>query len=345
MTGSRNFLSRLSLSLAPLLVALLIAILLLVATGAPPFETFAKLFTGSFGTPSKQADTFVVWVSLAIVSAGLLITFTAGQWNIGVEGQIMVGSIFATWAARGMWEQSGIVGIPVIILWAMVGGALWALLVAVLKIYGKVNEIFGGLGFNFIATALNIYLIFGPWKQKTGGTLSGTEIFPEALWMPTLPELRVSPIAIIIALLVLVVIYLSLRGTLWGLQLKAIGKNIRAAFVLGVPTNPLMLSAYAVCGACAGLVGAFLVIIVHHRLIPSISSGYGFLGILIVLLSSFNALWLAPLALFFAAVSIGSTALQLELNIDSSLGGVLQGVLVLAVLLVQGVREKYFSKT
>ncbi|MBI5715716.1 MAG: hypothetical protein HZC38_20145, partial [Chloroflexi bacterium] len=72
MTGSRNFLSRLSLSLAPLLVALLIAILLLVATGAPPFETFAKLFTGSFGTPSKQADTFVVWVSLAIVSAGLL---------------------------------------------------------------------------------------------------------------------------------------------------------------------------------------------------------------------------------------------------------------------------------
>jgi len=286
-----------------------------------------------------------VWVSLAIVSAGLLITFTAGQWNIGVEGQIMMVSIFATLAARGVWEQSGVVGIPVIILWAMVGGMVWALLVAVLKIYGKVNEIFGGLGFNFIATALNIYLIFGPWRQRTGGTLSGTEIFPEALWMPTLPELRVSPIAIIVALLVLVAIYLSLRGTLWGLQLKAIGKNIRAAFVLGVPTNPLMLSAYAVCGACAGLVGAFLVIIVHHRLIPSISSGYGFLGILIVLLSGFNALWLAPLALFFAAVSIGSTALQLELNIDSSLGGVLQGVLVLAVLLVQGVREKYFGKT
>lgn len=338
MTKARAI--QIGLAIAPVVVGLLIATLLLLVTGTPPLATFEKLLTGSFGSPSKQADTMVVWVSLAICAAGLLITFTAGQWNIGVEGQIMLGAIFATWAARGVWEQSGWVGIPLILLWGIVGGALWALLVALLKVYGKVNEIFGGLGFNFIATALNIYLIFGPWKQKTGGTLSGTEIFPETLWMPTLPELRVSPIAIGLALVVLIAAYFSLRGTLWGLQLKAIGKNIRAAFVLGIPTNPLMLSAYMVCGACAGLVGAFLVLIVHHRLIPSISSGYGFLGILIVLLSGNNALWLAPIAFFFAAVSIGSTALQLDLTIDSSLGGVLQGVLVLSFLLVQGVKEK-----
>jgi simple sugar transport system permease protein len=213
-----------------------------------------------------------------------------------------------------------------------------------LKVYGKVHEIFGGLGLNFIATALNIYLIFGPWRQASGGTLSGTEQFPQTLWLPTLEGLRISPAAIVTALVVLVVVFLALRGTVWGLQLKAVGKSPAGAHVLGIPTERRMLSAYALCGACAGVAGAFLVIMVHHRLIPSISSGYGFLSILIVLLSAFQALVAIPVALFFAAVSIGSTALQLDLRLDSSLGGVLQATIVLCFLFVQGIREKWFKR-
>jgi simple sugar transport system permease protein len=130
----------------------------------------------------------------------------------------------------------------------------------------------------------------------------------------------------------------------WGLQLKAVGRNIRGAYTLGIRTHRMLFSAYAVCGACAGVAGAYLVAGVHHRLIPGISSGYGFLGILIVLLSGFRALWVIPIALFFSAVSIGSTALQLDLQLDSSVGGVLQAAVVLSVLLVQGFRERYLKQ-
>lgn len=330
--------------LGTLVVAFVITSLMMLAVDAQPITTYAKLLTGSLGTASKAADVTVVWVSLAIISAGLLLTFTAGQWNIGVEGQVMMGAIFATGAARLLWETPGLLAWPLIVAWAAVGGALWALLAGVLKTYGKVHEIFGGLGLNFIATALSIYLIFGPWRQATGGTLSGTEQFPVTLWLPTLAGLRISPAAVVVALIVLVVVFLALRGTVWGLQLKAVGKSLAGANLLGIPTESRLLGAYALCGACAGLAGSFLVIMVHHRLIPSISSGYGFLSILIVLLSGFRALLVIPVAVFFAAVSIGSTALQLDLQLDSSLGGVLQATLVLCFLFGQGIREKWFSR-
>jgi simple sugar transport system permease protein len=330
--------------LGTLAVAFIITSLMMVAVDAQPLVTYAKLFTGSLGTASKAADVTVVWVSLTLISAGLLLTFTAGQWNIGVEGQVMMGAIFATGAARMLWEAPGLVAWPLIIIWAAVGGALWALVAGVLKTYGRVHEIFGGLGLNFIATALSIYLIFGPWRQASGGTLSGTEQFPPSLWLPTLERLRISPVAVVAALLVLVIVFLALRGTVWGLQLKAVGKSLAGANLLGIPTERRLLGAYALAGACAGIAGAFLVIMVHHRLIPSISSGYGFLSILIVLLSGFQALLVIPVAVFFAAVSIGSTALQLDLQLDSSLGGVLQATIVICFLFVQGIREKWFSR-
>lgn len=332
------------LGLAPLLLGLLVTSLMLTAVGAPVLETYTKLFTGSLGSASKTADVTVVWVSLALCSAGLLFTFTAGQWNIGVEGQLMFGAIFATGATRLLLDAPGVVALPLTVLVGALGGALWAILVGLLKTYGKVHEIFGGLGLNFVATAFNIYLIFGPWRQPTGGTLSGTEELPKTLWMPTLEGLRVSPPAVIVALLVLVAVYLALRGTVWGLHLKAVGKSLRGAFLLGIPTERTLMSAYALCGACAGIAGSFLVVGVHHRLIPSISSGYGFLSILIVLLSGFHALWVIPIAIFFAAVSIGSTALQLDLQLDSSLGGVLQALIVLSFLLVQGLRDRFLNR-
>ncbi|MCS7222037.1 MAG: ABC transporter permease [Anaerolineae bacterium] len=339
----QNQIRRALLALAPIALALGFTGGILVLAGAPPLLTYEKLIMGSLGTAVKRADVLVIWVSLATCAAGLLVTFTAGQWNIGVEGQIVLGAIFATWAGRVLLEQPGAVAIPAMVGWGLVGGAFWGLLVGLLKIYGRVHEIFGGLGLNFVATALNIYLIFGPWKQRTGGTLSGTTIFPESLWLPTLPGLRLSILSIVIALVIVSAVSLSLRGTVWGLQLKAVGQNIRSAYILGLPTQRLMLSAFIVCGACAGLVGAYLVVGVHHRLVPSISSGYGFLSILIVLLSGFRALWTAPIALFFAAVNIGSTALQLDLQLDASLGGVLQSAIVLAVVLMQGVRERYLD--
>ena len=205
------------------------------------------------------------------------------------------------------------------------------------------NEIFGGLGLNFVTNGLTVYLIAGPWRPPNSSNVSAGELLPQNLWLPTFPGLRLSPIGLILAILVATTVYFALRGTVWGLELKAIGRNMRAAALLGVQTERVLLSAYIACGACAGLAGALLFTGVRHQLIPAISGGHGFLGILIVLLSAFNGVWIAPIALFFAAAGIGGTALKLKLQLDSSLSGVLIGLLVLSYELVQGIRTRYFS--
>jgi simple sugar transport system permease protein len=163
----------------------------------------------------------------------------------------------------------------------------------------------------------------------------------ESAWLPTFPNgLAVGPVEIIVALVSLAVVYFALRGTLWGLKLKAIGKNSRSAFWLGIPTSRYMLAAFALCGAFAGMAGTVQAIGVWHKFTSSISQGYGYLGILVVLLSGFQAVGLPFVALFFVAVMQGSVPLQSSMQLDPALGGVLQGIIVLLVVLGQGVRAR-----
>jgi general nucleoside transport system permease protein len=329
-----------------IVLALLFTTTILLLAGAPPLEAYQQILSGSIGSVRKFSDVLVAWVPLLLVTSGLIVTFSAGLWNIGIEGQITLGAIFCTWALRLLQDSTLAPGliIAISIFAGMIGGALWAALAGALKTFGGVNEIFGGLGLNFVATALTLYLIFGPWKRPGIGSMSGTEPFHESLWLPQLENLRLSPWAVILAVVSIVLIYLLMQGTYFGLKLKAVGKNIRAAFLLGIPTWQYMMIAFVLCGVFAGLAGSMQVTAVYHRLIPSISSGYGFLGLLVAMLINFRAIWAIPVALFYAALNIGSIQLPIVLKLDSSLSGVLQGSLVLFVLMVDGARQRLIRK-
>jgi len=343
----RNYWTNISFQLLALLLALGFTTMVLLAAGAPPLEAYKNIVTGSVGSFKKFSDVLVSWVPLLLVSAGLLVTFAAGLWNIGVEGQITVGAIATTWILREFGETRfppALVLLLAIIAGAA-GGAAWAALAGVLKTFGGVNEIFGGLGLNFVSTALTIYLIFGPWKRPGTGSMSGTLPFAQALHLPLLPGLRLSPWALALAVAAIVAIYFLLQGTYFGLRLKAVGKNFRAAFRLGIPTWQYMLLSFIICGALAGIAGATQVTAVYYRLIPAISSGYGYLGLMVAMLVNYQAIWAAPVALFFAALNIGSIQLPIVLKLDSSLAGVLQGMLVLFVLMVEGFRQRILHRT
>jgi general nucleoside transport system permease protein len=329
-----------------ILLALLFTTAVLMLAGAPPLEAYQQILIGSIGSLRKFSDVLVAWVPLLLVTSGLIVTFSAGLWNIGIEGQITLGAIFCTWALRLLQDSSLAPGLIILIsiMAGMIGGALWAALAGALKTFGGVNEIFGGLGLNFVATALTIYLIFGPWKRPGIGSMSGTQPFPESLWLPQLESLRLSPWALALAVISIILVFLLMQGTYFGLKLKAVGKNIRAAFLLGIPTWQYMMVAFLVCGLFAGLAGSMQVTAVYHRLIPSISSGYGFLGLLVAMLINFRAIWAIPVALFYAALNIGSIQLPIVLKLDSSLSGVLQGSLVLFVLMVDGARQRLLRK-
>lgn len=333
--------------LAALVLALLFTTLILLAAGAPPLEAYKNIILGSVSSLDKISNVLVTWVPLLLASAGLLVTFSAGLWNIGMEGQITLGAIGTTWALRLMQDSAlpPALVITLAILAGMLAGAFWAALAGALKTFGGVNEIFGGLGLNFVSTALTLWLIFGPWKRPGVGSMSGTEPFPETLWLPMFPDSRLSPWALVIAVVAIVIVYFMLQGTYFGLRLKAVGKNFRAAYMLGIPTWQYMMVSFILCGALAGAAGAVQVTAVYHRLIPSISSGYGYLGLLVAMLINYQAAWAAPVALFFAALNIGSIQLPIVLKLDSSLSGVLQGMLVLFVLMVEGVRQRLMRRS
>jgi simple sugar transport system permease protein len=350
--GERMFKSNsrwfgLGMQVLAVVLALLFTSVVLALANAQPFEAYKNILLGSVGSIKRFTDVLVAWVPLLLATSGLLVTFSAGLWNIGIEGQITMGAIFTTWALR-LLQDTATPAVIIILLGfvaGMLGGALWAALVGLLKIYGGVNEIFGGLGMNFIATALTTWLIFGPWKRPGVGSMSGTEPFDDTLWLPMISGLRLSPWSLVIVAVVVVLVFFLLQGTYFGLRLKAVGKNIRSAFLLGIPTTRYMLLAFLLCGAMAGLAGGVQVMGVYHRLIPSISSGYGFLGLLVAMLVNYQVLWAAPVSLFFAMLNIGSIQLPIVMKLDSTLAGVLQGALVLFVLLVDGARKVLIKKS
>ena len=167
--------------------------LILVAAGASPMEAYKNMITGSVGSMRKFAEVLMTFVPLLLVTAGLLITFSAGLWNIGVEGQIVLGAIGTAWVFRQFVDSTlaPALIISLAILGGMVVGALWASFAGALKTFGGVNEIFGGLGLNFVSTALTLYLIFGPRRRE--GWLMARPIFSSWRWMQAMVRTRHSP--------------------------------------------------------------------------------------------------------------------------------------------------------
>lgn len=329
-------------------ISLGLIVLVIVLAGASPVTVIGSMIGGAFGNPDQIGRVFATLSPLLLCAAGLVFTFNAGLYNLGVEGQITIGAIAATFVLRLAFPEGATaalipppVAIGLAIIVGGIGGVLWGLLAGVLHVYGRISEIFAGLGLNFAATGLAIYLIFGPWKRPGVASLSGTQPFDESLWLGTFGNTEATPVALILALVALAVTIIVMRRTYFGLRLRAVGKNLRASYVLGIPARRQLMSAFAICGLLAGVAGALQVTGLFHRLIPNISSNLGFLALLVVMLVNFDPVWILPVAFFFSVLNVGSLQLPLSLNLESSLAGVIQGVLVLFALLGRGLAQKY----
>ncbi len=333
---------RVFLETAFLLLGVLgLTIIILLAAGAPPWVAFKALFMGSLGSWLKIAQVLTVWIPLTLCASGLVFSFRIGLWNIGVEGQVVAGAIFATWILR-LGADSGMPTTTLLFafLGGMIGGSLWATMTGFLKTKAGVNEIFAGLGLNFVALGLTLWLIFGPWKRPGVASMSGTEPFSPDLWLPTIPSLRLSPVGLIMAAAALLGTAWILNRTRLGLALRGIGNNPRAAYLHGLKPDFYIIYAMGLAGGFAGLAGVFQVTGLYHRLIPTISSNYGYLALLVVMLANYRVWAIPTIAFFFACLNVGSIQLPMMLQLDSSLSGIIQGTLVVVTLLIQGWRKK-----
>lgn len=338
VASTRTAFSALRSTLFALLGALALTTLVLLSTGVAPLEVYRILFFGAFTTPGRFSDMLMLTTPLVLCAGGLTLTFAAGLYNLGVEGQVILGAVAAMIPLRLLPD------LPPPLLWALslgsaaLGGSLWALLAAALRLRARVNEIFAGLGLNFLASGLALYLILGPWRREGTAAASGTAPLPRELWLPTIDNLRLAPLAPLLALIALALVWWLLSSTRWGLELRAVGLSPAAADRLGVAAPRRISEALASCGALAGIAGGLQVIGVFHQLIPNVSSGVGLLGLLVVLLVLARPIWVLPMSLAFASFTVGSVQLPLALGVDSSIAGVLQGALVLSALLARGLR-------
>lgn len=330
MTAPRHRLVRTGLVLAVTLLAILG---LLVLAGAPPGKTLAVMAVGSFGSTTAWLRTLSAAVPMLLCAAGLCLTFAANLWNIGVEGQIIMGAVTGLWLLR-TWGGAlpPWLALCLSLVAAACGGAAWGFLSGWLRVRGRVHEIFSGLGLNFVALGVSLWLILGPWKRPGIASLSGTEPLPDALRLPTLPGCPMSPVGLLLAVAAFGLCWWIARRTFFGLALAAVRQNPAAAARLGLAPDKRLLAAMALGGALAGLAGGLLVVGLYHRLVPSISGTFGYTAILAVLMAGLDVRLVPLTCLFFAALIVGAVQLPLQLSLDSSLAGVVQGVLVLAIL-------------
>jgi simple sugar transport system permease protein len=255
----------------------------------------------------------------------------------------MMGAVFTTWVLR-FSDLPSILTLMFAFGAGIVGGGLWALIAGYLKTKAEVNEIFAGLGLNFVAQGIILWLIFGPWRRPGIASMSGTEVFAQELWLPSIAWLRLSPVSLIMVFGAIFITASLLNHTRLGLFLKAIGHNSVAAFLYNLKPGTYMLIAMAFAGGFAGLAGSLQVTGVYHRLLPSISSGYGYLALLVVMLANYNIWFVPAVAFFFSCLNVGSIQLPMMLQLDSSLSGVIQGALVLVVLAANYSRNYKTSK-
>jgi len=316
--------------LSAILAALTAGALLILAAGSNPVEAYYALFAESFFNYWGIANTLVKTSPMLLAGLAVILPLRAGLFNIGAEGQIYLGGLFGTLAALSLPEIPGWIGIPVVLLAAMAGGALWAAIPGFLRAYRGINEVIVTLLMNFIGIHIVSYAVSGP-LLAAGAPYPYSEEVSEQFRLPILMQQTDTHVGVLIGVLAAAMLAAWLKLTPGGFALQLVGKNPAAARYAGVRTRRKMLLAMVIGGALAGLAGGIEVIGLKYRLFHLFSAGYGYDGIVVAFLAALNPLF-APLSAFFlAGLSAGAGTMQRAVGVEGAVVEAIQGLVILFV--------------
>ena len=304
-----------ALALLPPLVALAIALAVagawLALLGADPSAALGALASGAFGDAVALESTAVRAGPLLLVGLGVALSFRCGIWNIGGEGQLLAGALAATAVATRLLGAAppGWLGVPLALAIGAAAGAGLAGIAALLKVRRGVSEVLSTILLNFIAALLVAWAVHGP-LQEASGAYPQSDPFPDGVRLALLPGLHRAHAGLVLAALVPAALWLLLFRTAAGLRLRAVGLAPDAARYAAVSPERETVRVLLLSGALAGLAGALEVSGVTGRLFENLATGYGFTAIAVALLGRLNPLGVVPAALFFAALAVGSGAMQ-----------------------------------
>jgi simple sugar transport system permease protein len=327
--------SRLMLWCSPLLAAVLTlgsGSLLFIALGHDPLLTLHTLLVAPISDLYGLSEWLVKALPILLCALGLAVAYQARIWNIGAEGQLLLGALAGSVLAVNFIEVQSRWALFVILLAGTLAGAAWAGLTAWLRTRFNANEILTSIMLNYIALNLLLYCVHGPLKDPQGFNFPQSAMFGDASRLPLLMEDGRIHAGVYFALLALVAVWVLLHKSFVGFQIKVLGLDKRAAGFAGFREKHLVWLVLLVSGGLAGLAGACEVTGPIGQLVPQVSPGYGYAAITVAFLGRLNPVGILVSSLLMALLYIGGESAQMSLNLPQAITQLFQGMMLFFLL-------------
>ncbi len=316
-----------------LLIGFTLGGIAIAATGVNPLDVYVGLFTNAFGSWYAISETLVAATPLILITVGLILVFRMNVWNIGAYGQYIMGAIFSSYFA--LFASQGLskpVMISVMVLASMIGGAIWATIPTLLKIFWEVNEVITTLLLNYIALYILKFLMYGPWKNPTSYGFPLSKTFPDTAQLPILFKDTRLTIGIIFALVAVLIVWFIVKKSKFGYEIRVIGDNPLAARYAGISVNKNILIAMAISGALAGLAGMVEVSGVVHFLQVKIGADYGYTAIIVAWIAYLDPLITILASIFFGGLASGGYSIQISMRVSYGIVGLIESIILFSLV-------------
>lgn len=317
-------------SLLVILLAFFIGALCIIAIGANPFEAYGALSKAAFGSINGFAETMIKACPLLLAGLGISLAYRAQFWNIGAEGQIYAGGVFAAIVGLYFHDLPAFPHTILTLFAGMIGGMLLGFFPAIFKVRLGVNELITTLMLNYVMVQVVAYLLHGPLRDRASGITISPQLFKSA-WLPIVVERTRFHLGVLLAIALALLIHWLIYRTVFGFQIRACGENRRAARVSGIRVNWVIIWTVLLSSALAGLAGAVEISGVQHRLVEDFSPGYGYLAIAVALLGNLEPLRVIFSSVLFAALLNGADAMQRAAAVPVPVIYVIEGVVIVLV--------------
>lgn len=315
-----------------LLLTLIAGILLFLVMEVPPLSALYAFFVEPLSDYYNLSELAVKATPLVLIGVALSLGFRAGVWNIGAEGQLIIGGLCGGAVALYFYEETGFYIIPLILIAGIFGGILWASIVALLRTHFNANEILTSLMLSYVAGLLLNLMVHGPLKDPEGYNFPESRLFSDSALLPTLIEGTRLHIGSLIALAAVLLGWILISKTLLGYQIKVMGDAPAAGEHAGFSQSRIIWITLLLSGGAAGLAGVIEVSGPIGQLVPTISPGYGFTAIIVAYVGRLHPVGVLFAALLLALTYLGGETAQISLNLPVAVTGVFQGLLLFFLL-------------
>ena len=304
--------------------------LVIMILGFNPVTVFREIVIGALGTELRIQQTIVKAIPLLITSLGILVAFKMKFWNIGGEGQIMMGAFGASLVALNMPES---VPAPLTLLamaaTAVVLGGVWAFIPAIFKAKFGTNETIFTLMMNYIAIKWVTYLQYGPWKDPASQGFPKIANFGSNAVLPSLFGVH---IGWLISIVLVALVYIFINHTKKGFEITVVGESIETARYAGMNINSIIVTSMLISGGLCGLTGMIQASAIERTLTSTLSGGYGFTAIITTWLGRLSAPIIMAVCIAFAILLQGGAYLQIAMAVPASVADMIQGIILFFVL-------------